>query len=318
AEDDKVQINLNKHLGLVDRPYKEPLTRQNIEELLDIYHDQVSLCMKNEGNKHKVVEQVIKAVRNLCKIIDGVETQEITEAVKKLKRAVNLPRSRSIDASCKPKEDGPHLIASDAAAQCESPLQESLTLLTTAVHNLLLLHFNSCSNLVTSSSSTKPLKEASTSTDHLQFTIFAAHGLPISWVSSFEKYYLICSLIHNGKDVFKPVQSKKVGTYKSFFYLVKWDELIIFPIQIAQLPLESTLQLKLYGLLNPNSGGSPDSNKQRKGPELLGQVSLPLFNFKRLLTCGTKLLNLWTSFHASPGAGTINRKTNPMQKIVLQ
>lgn len=47
----------------------------------------------------------------------------------------------------------------------------------------------------------------------------------IFFLSSYEKYYLVCSLTHNGKDLFKPVQSKKVGTYKNFFYLIKWDEL---------------------------------------------------------------------------------------------
>ncbi|CAI9615425.1 unnamed protein product, partial [Staurois parvus] len=171
----------------------------------------------------------------------------------------------------------------------ESPLQESLQQLTSAVHKLLQLHFSS-GTAALDPSNQRPLREARSSADHLQFTIFAAHGIPTGWVSSFEKYYIMCSLLCNGRDLFKPVQSKKVGTYKSFFYLVKWDELIIFPIQIAQLPLESILQLRLYGILNPNSGGSPDSNKQRKGPELLGQVSLPLFSFRRTLTYGTKLL----------------------------
>lgn len=56
---------------------------------------------------------------------------------------------------------------------------------------------------------------------------------------------------------------------------------IIFPIQISQLPLESVLCLTLFGILNQSSGSSPDSNKQRKGPEILGQVSLPLFDFRR-------------------------------------
>ncbi|KAM4617398.1 phosphatidylinositol 4-phosphate 3-kinase C2 domain-containing subunit alpha [Discoglossus pictus] len=319
TDDEETQIDLNKHLGLLDRPFKEPTTRQSIEELLDTYHEQVSLCLNNEGNKHKVVENAIKAVRNLCKTVDGVETQAITESVKKVKRAVNLPRSRSIDVSSR-SADGSDGIAPDGVAQRESPLQESLTLLTTAVHNLLLLHFNACNSInpLADSDNSRPIKEARTSTDHLQFTIFAAHGIPTAWVSSFEKYYLVCSLIHNGKDMFKPVQSKKVGTYKSFFYLVKWDELIIFPIQISQLPLESILQLKLYGILNPNSGGSPDCNKQRKGPELLGQVSFPLFSFKRLLTSGTKLLNLWMSFHTNSAPGTVNRKNNQMQKMILQ
>uniref|UniRef100_A0A452HTS7 Uncharacterized protein n=1 Tax=Gopherus agassizii TaxID=38772 RepID=A0A452HTS7_9SAUR len=152
-------------------------------------------------NQQKAVDHVIKAVRKICYALDGVETQAITNSVKKLRRAVNLPQSKNPEVS--------------------------------------------------------------------MFIIY-------------EKYYLVCSLTHNGKDLFKPVQSKKVGTYKNFFYLIKWDELIIFPIQISQLPLESVLCLTLFGILNQNSGSSPDSNKQRKGPEMLGQVSLPLFDFRRL------------------------------------
>uniref|UniRef100_A0A672HDY6 Phosphatidylinositol 4-phosphate 3-kinase C2 domain-containing subunit alpha n=1 Tax=Salarias fasciatus TaxID=181472 RepID=A0A672HDY6_SALFA len=101
---------------------------------------------------------------------------------------------------------------------------------------------------------------------------------------SYEKYFLMCSLTHNGKNLFKPVQSKKVGTYKSFFYHIKWDELINFPIAVAVLPLESILSLTLFGVLNQNASGSPDSNKQRKGPEMLGKVSMPLFDFRRICT----------------------------------
>uniref|UniRef100_A0A8V5FXA6 Phosphatidylinositol 4-phosphate 3-kinase C2 domain-containing subunit alpha n=1 Tax=Melopsittacus undulatus TaxID=13146 RepID=A0A8V5FXA6_MELUD len=73
--------------------------------------------------------------------------------------------------------------------------------------------------------------------------------------------------------------SKKVGTYKNFFYLIKWDELIIFPIQISQLPLESVLCLTLFGILNQSSGSSPDANKQRRGPEILGQIDFPSHAF---------------------------------------
>lgn len=56
---------------------------------------------------------------------------------------------------------------------------------------------------------------------------------------------------------------------------------ISFPIAIAVLPLESILSLTLFGVLNQNASGSPDSNKQRKAPELLGKVSMPLFDFRR-------------------------------------
>lgn len=56
---------------------------------------------------------------------------------------------------------------------------------------------------------------------------------------------------------------------------------INFPIAVALLPLEAMLSLSLYGVLNQNANNSPDSNKQRKGPELLGKVSMPLFDFRR-------------------------------------
>nr|DBA17690.1 TPA: hypothetical protein GDO54_003101 [Pyxicephalus adspersus] len=279
AEDDATPIDLNRHLALLDRPFKEPITRQSIEELLDTYHEQVSMCLKNESNPYRAADQIIKTVRSICKTVDSVETPSITDCIKKLRRAVNLPRSHSVEHI---DECNKYFTLNVGVPENESPLQESLSRLTTAVHKLLQLHFSSC-NAIMDPGKSRPIKEARSSADHLQFTIFAAHGIPTSWVSSLEKYYLMCSLMYNGRDLFKPVQSKKVGTYKSFFYLVKWDELIIFPIQIAQLPLESILQLRLYGILNPNSGGSPDSNKQRKGPEMLGQVSLPLFSFRSLL-----------------------------------
>ncbi|XP_069594558.1 phosphatidylinositol 4-phosphate 3-kinase C2 domain-containing subunit alpha isoform X1 [Ranitomeya imitator] len=317
AADDETPIDLVGHLALLDRPFKVPVTRQNVEELLDSFHNQVSMCLKNESNPYRAADQVIKVVRSLCRTVDSVETPAITDCVKKLRRAVNLPRSRSVEDPCSPGA-GNHHVVSDAPPGGDGPLQESLGQLTTAVHALLQLHFSSCIP-APETTGVRPLQETRTSADHLQFTILAAHGIPTAWVSSLEKYYLVCSLLYNGRDLFKPVQSKKVGTYKSFFYLVKWNELIVFPVAMAQLPLESVLHLKMFGILNPNSGGSPDTNKQRKGPELLGQASLPLFNFKRKLTTGTRLLNLWTTFLAGTATtASLGRKTTQMQKLVLQ
>lgn len=64
-------------------------------------------------------------------------------------------------------------------------------------------------------------------------------------------------------------------------YTVPVSARINFPIAVAVLPLESVLTLTLFGVLNQNASGSPDSNKQRKAPELLGKVSMPLFDFRR-------------------------------------
>uniref|UniRef100_A0A8C5AK38 Phosphatidylinositol-4-phosphate 3-kinase, catalytic subunit type 2 alpha n=1 Tax=Gadus morhua TaxID=8049 RepID=A0A8C5AK38_GADMO len=144
-------------------------------------------------------------------------------------------------------------------------------------------------------------------------------------VTSYEKYYLTCSLTHNGRNLFKPVQSKKVGTYKSFFLphqdgtSCKTSLLtIIFPMAVAVLPLESVLSLSVFGLLNQNATSSPDSNRQRKGPELLGKVSLALFDFHRVLVQGRHLLCLWSSPLGPAAAAVGGRRRSPAERIVLQ
>lgn len=109
AEDDQAPVDLNKYLYQIEKPYKEVMTRHPVEELLDSYHYQVELALQTE-NQHRAIDQVIKAVRKICSALDGVETPAVTEAVKKLKRAVNLPRNKSADVSmCVDLSDHCHL-----------------------------------------------------------------------------------------------------------------------------------------------------------------------------------------------------------------
>uniref|UniRef100_A0A674AIY2 Phosphatidylinositol-4-phosphate 3-kinase catalytic subunit type 2 alpha n=1 Tax=Salmo trutta TaxID=8032 RepID=A0A674AIY2_SALTR len=305
AEDDSSPVDLERHLSQVERLFKEKVTSTSIE--IALTHTLNNYFVPPQSTQYKTVEGVVQMVKNLCCALDEVETQAITEAVKKVKRSVNLPRTRSPEVhnlDGETIENGSHL----------GPVEESMGFLTDAVYDLAKLYLRSfCPSPVEGRSS----KEASGTTDHLQFTLFAMHGIPAAWVSSYEKYYLMCALTHNGRNLFKPIQSKKVGTYKSFFYHIKWDELINFPMAVALLPLESMLTLSLFGVLNQNASGSPDSNKQRKGPELLGKVSLPLFDFRRVLMSGTKLLCLWTSPQASSAAAGSRRK-NLAERIILQ
>ncbi|XP_041074619.1 phosphatidylinositol 4-phosphate 3-kinase C2 domain-containing subunit alpha-like [Polyodon spathula] len=322
VEDDAMPVDLEKYLYQVEKPLKETINRQSLNDFLDSYHNQVQLYLQHENNQYKTVDNIVQAVKNICSALDGVETKAITEAVKKLKRTVSLPRSKTMELGSK-SADGSNKGATVGSSAPLSPVEESMNGLTTALCDLLQLYlrsFSSSSSPQSALSAPKErrrTKEACKTTKHLQFTLFAAHGIPPGWISSFEKYYLLYSLTHNGKNLFKPVQSKKVGAYKNLFFHIKWDELVSFPIPISQLPLESMLSLTLCGVLHQNASSSPDSNKQRNGPELLGKVSMPLFDFRRVLTRGTKLLGLWTSFLVSP-VGTVSRKGNQMERIVMQ
>uniref|UniRef100_A0A3P9NBZ2 Phosphatidylinositol 4-phosphate 3-kinase C2 domain-containing subunit alpha n=1 Tax=Poecilia reticulata TaxID=8081 RepID=A0A3P9NBZ2_POERE len=277
AEDDASQLNLDKHLSHVDRPFRENKTNPDLFFFVCFF----CFIFCAQSTQYKTVERVVQTVKNLCCALDEVETQSVTEAIKRLRHSVNLARTRS------PKVGSPsaHIKKKEKTKGGSSPVEESMALLTKAIYDLVKLYLRSfCPPLPSFSLSAstqsadsggagegRGSKEASGTTDHLQFTLFALHGIPGHWVSSYEKYFLMCSLTHNGKNLFKPVHSKRVGTYKSFFYHVKWDELIIFPIAVAVLPLESTLSLSLFGVLNQNASGSPDSNKQRKAPEFLGK-----------------------------------------------
>uniref|UniRef100_A0A3B4BYN7 Phosphatidylinositol 4-phosphate 3-kinase C2 domain-containing subunit alpha n=1 Tax=Pygocentrus nattereri TaxID=42514 RepID=A0A3B4BYN7_PYGNA len=325
VDDDTSPIDLEKYLDHIERPFKETVTRKNLAEYLGGYDNQVSVCLQNESTQYKTVDQVLQAVKKLCSALGEVETPAITDAVKRLKHSVNLPKSRT-----------PEAIAKSAVSMndCSSPVEERMEALTNAVYDLAMLYLRSFCLASPDHVKQDPTederesKEASGTTEHVQFTVYAIHGISTAWVSSYEKYYLMCALTHNGRNLFKPVQSKKVGTYKSFFYHIKWDELINFPISVALLPLETMLSLTLYGVLNQNASNSPDSNKQRKGPELLGKVTMPLFDFRsdqdpdghsksRVLSRGTKLLNLWMTPQSSP-SGAAGKRMNLAERIILQ
>ncbi|KAJ8396685.1 hypothetical protein AAFF_G00015230 [Aldrovandia affinis] len=315
ADDDSSPIDLEKYLDQVERPFKETVTRQGLVTLLEGYHNQVNICLQNENTQYKTVDRVIHAVKNLCNMLDEVETPAITEAVKKVKHAANLPRTAKAPEAGSQSSGG-------STAGYTSPVEESLAGLTSAVYDLAKLYLRTFCPVTTQNAERwlgerRGSTEASGTAEHLQFTLFAVHGIASAWVSSYEKYYLMCALTHNGRNLFKPVQSQKVGAYKSFFYHIKWDELIHFPIAVALLPLESMLSLSLYGILNHNASSSPDSNKQRKGPELLGRVAMPLFDFRGVLARGSTLLSLWSS--ASPTlSGTVGRKRNQGERTILQ
>ncbi|XP_045652550.1 phosphatidylinositol 4-phosphate 3-kinase C2 domain-containing subunit alpha isoform X3 [Ursus americanus] len=220
AEDDKTPVDLNKYLHQMEKPYKEVMTRYPVEELLDSYHNQVELALQIE-NQHRAVDQVIKAVRKICSALDGVETLAITESVKKLKRAVNLPRSKSADVTSLSGEGDTSKSSSSGSLNPENPVQISMDQLTAAIYDLLRLHANCGRSPANCAQSNRNIKEAWTTTEQLQFTIFAAHGISSNWVSKF-------------------------------------------------------------------------------------------------LTCGTKLLYLWTSSHTNPVPGTVPRKGYVMERIVLQ
>lgn len=313
-DDDASPIDLEKYLCDIEMPFKKMVTRESFAEHLEEYHSQVNICLQNESTQYKAVDQVIRVVKTLCYLLDEVETPAITDGVRKLRHSVNLPKTSSPEVNAR---------SAFSTNGYTSAVEEHLRALTNAVYDLVKLYL--CSFCLTFPVRTdqehqekqRDIQVASSITEHVHFRLFAIHGISNAWVNSYEKYYMMCALMHNDGNLLKPLKSKKVGIYKSFFYHIKWDELINFPISVALLPLETILSLSLYGVLNQNSTNSPDSNKQHKGPELLGKVTMPLFDFRRVFAGGTKLLSMWTSPPLSL-PGPVGKSKNLEARIILQ
>uniref|UniRef100_A0A8K9X613 Phosphatidylinositol-4-phosphate 3-kinase catalytic subunit type 2 beta n=1 Tax=Oncorhynchus mykiss TaxID=8022 RepID=A0A8K9X613_ONCMY len=85
---------------------------------------------------------------------------------------------------------------------------------------------------------------------------------------------------------------------------------VCLPVQINQLPRETQLTVTLYASALPPPGGAEEKgSKQRRSIDSLGWVTMPLFNFRHILTCGRKLLGLWP---ATPGSNTRSKSIPSM------
>uniref|UniRef100_A0A8C2XAR3 Phosphatidylinositol-4-phosphate 3-kinase catalytic subunit type 2 beta n=1 Tax=Cyclopterus lumpus TaxID=8103 RepID=A0A8C2XAR3_CYCLU len=136
---------------------------------------------------------------------------------------------------------------------------------------------------------------------------------------SYEGFFLSCSLTHGGAELCAPQHTSKQSVSKYLFHLVVWDQRVVFPVQINQLPRESQLTVTLYASSLPPPGGAEEKSRQRRSIEALGWVTMPLFNFRHILTCGRKLLGLWPSAPGRTGnARTSSPNFNQPDSVILQ
>ncbi|XP_057557627.1 phosphatidylinositol 3-kinase C2 domain-containing subunit gamma isoform X3 [Hippopotamus amphibius kiboko] len=101
---------------------------------------------------------------------------------------------------------------------------------------------------------------------HLSFTVYAAHNIPETWVLSYKAFSFSCWLTYAGKKLCQVRNCRNIPVKKLFFFLVNWNEMINFPLEIKSLPRESMLTIKLFGI-----------NCATNNADLLAWTCLPLF-----------------------------------------
>ncbi|XP_050978667.1 phosphatidylinositol 4-phosphate 3-kinase C2 domain-containing subunit beta [Labeo rohita] len=308
TEDDDTPSTMNHSILLQERPIKQTVTREALTLLLDTFHNEAESFLLSEVELPLHVERLVQSVKALCTSLAAVETPDITAALNQLPACpCRLQPKVQKDVSVLAKRENRVTIVEK---------------LTAAILDLVELYcstFNANFHTMPHSSrSTAPIQEAGMVTNVLSFSVYAAHRVPITWAASYENFFLSCSLTHGGVELCAPQHTSKQSVSKYLFHLVVWDQRVCFPIQINQLPRESQLTVTLYATPLPPPGGAEEKGKQKRSIEALGWVTMPLFNFRHVLTCGRKLLGLWPS---TPGSGNARSSTpnfSQPDSVILQ
>ncbi|XP_047438276.1 phosphatidylinositol 4-phosphate 3-kinase C2 domain-containing subunit beta [Mugil cephalus] len=297
-EDDETPSSMNHSILLQERPIKQTVTREALTLLLDTFHNEADAFLLTEAELQLHVERLVQSVKALCSSLASVETPDVTAALSQLPAC-----------TCRLQ---PKVLKDPSVLAVRENREKVVETLTAAILDLVELYcstFNANFHPTPQNlSSRAPVQEAGLVTTVLSFNVYAAHRIPITWAASYEGFFLSCSLTHGGAELCAPQHTSKQSVSKYLFHLVVWDQRVCFPVQINQLPRESQLTVTLYASSLPPPGGAEEKGRQRRSVEALGWVTMPLFNFRHILTCGRKLLGLWPS---TPGRNGNARTSSP-------
>nr|XP_039322313.1 phosphatidylinositol 4-phosphate 3-kinase C2 domain-containing subunit beta isoform X3 [Saimiri boliviensis boliviensis] len=308
VNDDQSPSTLNYLVHLQERPVKQTISRQALSLLFDTYHNEVDAFLLADGDFPLKADRVVQSVKAICNALAAVETPEITNALNQL-------------PPC-PSRMQPKIQKDPSVLAVRENREKVVEALTAAILDLVELYCNTFNadfqTAVPGSCKHDLVQEAYHFSGALAFTVYATHRIPITWATSYEDFYLSCSLSHGGKELCSPLQTRRAHFSKYLFHLIIWDQQICFPVQVNRLPRETLLCATLYALPIPPPGSSSEANKQRRVPEALGWVTTPLFNFRQVLTCGRKLLGLWPATQESPSARWSAPNFHQPDSVILQ
>uniref|UniRef100_A0A8C0K0H1 Phosphatidylinositol-4-phosphate 3-kinase catalytic subunit type 2 beta n=1 Tax=Canis lupus dingo TaxID=286419 RepID=A0A8C0K0H1_CANLU len=297
-------------LPRVRNPYSPqpiPSTARRVLEAKSA-HLPALLCRLPQGDFPLKADRVVQSVKAICNALAAVETPEITNALNQL-------------PPC-PSRMQPKIQKDPTVLAVRENREKVVEALTASILDLVELY---CSTFdadfqtaVHGSRKHDLVQEACHFSGPLAFTVYATHRIPITWATSYEDFYLSCSLSHGGKELCNPLYTRRAHFSKYLFHLIIWDQQICFPVQVNRLPRETLLCATLYALPIPLPGSSSEANKQRRLPEALGWVTTPLFNFRQVLTCGRKLLGLWPATQENPSARWSAPNFHQPDSVILQ
>ncbi|KAJ1165013.1 hypothetical protein NDU88_005443 [Pleurodeles waltl] len=261
-EDDQSQFNLNERMNY---GYILRVSRQSLTAAVMNYCRQLESLMQ----KQCLVSTVVKEVKTICYMLSSVETKDIRDAVEVLRLA-------SVQ-SAQP----------NASFIQQGKLERAATALSRAISHLIYIYSRSFNTDFQIEQLPRSIECSETEADsRLSFTLLSAHNIPEDWTKSYKDFSVSCSLSYAGKKLCQVKNCQKRPAKRSLFFAVTWDERINFPVHVQSLPLETMLNIKLYG-----------TGINIETAHILGWTCQPLYPKERLIH-GTILMGL--ALHSEP------------------
>ncbi|XP_075409442.1 phosphatidylinositol 3-kinase C2 domain-containing subunit gamma [Tenrec ecaudatus] len=244
-EDDHGQFYLKQ---LLQYMHIWKISRQCLSTVIKQYDFHLQCLLKTQQN----VDNVVEEVKNICSVLGSVEIKEITDAVNQL----NLTLQRKAEDLHQNSETSAKGLVENVTAELSS-----------SIYHLIHLY---CSSFYTDFQPVRVPGRISCIypglDSYFNFTVYAAHNIPETWVHNYKVFSFSCCLTYAGKKLCQVRNHRHIPAKKLFFFLVNWNETINFPLEIRSLPRESMLTVKLFGI------GSVTNNT-----DLLAWTCLPLF-----------------------------------------
>ena len=304
------------------------ISRQGLSVLMDTYNNEVEKLLQNVSKKVNasyVPEKLIQVVKALSLSLACIESTQVHEAVNLL---LALKPSTTERISPSPLQPG----VLDFNRMVDEKMFDrgrfsiAVEKLTSAVFALVdaycrafdtsFIVQNPTASKVESPSKTVHTNErvsADTVDDRFWIKVCSVHRIPPDWKLKHEHFVVECCLYYGGKRICKQKVTKPSRPTIGFYEHIKWDGLLVFDINIKDIPRETKVCIALFGL-SPSKKQAKDAKSRSE----LAWLSVNLFDFKGFLISGSHLFGLISGSEMNPAATCSSSNIQEAASVILR
>ena len=304
------------------------ISRQGLSVLIETYNLEVEKLIANVTKSTQatyIPEKLIQIVKALSLSLACIESTQLHEAINLLlslkSKNIQPIVSSTVEAGV---IDFNRIISSETFDRGRFDI--ALEKLTSAVYSLVDSYCRAFdtdfavhdpkdvkANLLGETSSPCERVSAESITEKFSIKISSAHRLPTEWKLKYDSYEIECGLFYGGRSICDPVVTKARKMTKGFYEHIKWDEVLSFDLPVKEIPCETKICLRLFGLTSARK-----QTRDPKNSSELGWISCNVFDFRGLLITGSQIFGLLSGTEMNPAAICSSSNIQEPTSVILR